>query len=77
MSWAERAILQSILDGDTEGVSGMTIAALRAEALERGMRPAQGTEAGTDETERLGPKGDGPVPQGCAHTPSESPRHDK
>lgn len=35
---------------------------------------AQGTEARSDETEGLGPKGDGPVPQGCAQTPPESPQ---
>lgn len=29
---------------------------------------AQGTEAGTAETVGLGPKDDGPVPQGCAPT---------
>lgn len=29
---------------------------------------AQGTEAGTAKTEGLGPKDDGPVPQGCAQT---------
>ncbi len=37
---AEQAILQSILDGDTHGVSSMTVAALRQEALERGMKPS-------------------------------------
>lgn len=36
----ERLILQDALDGDTAGCSGSFVAALRRDAIQRGMKPA-------------------------------------
>lgn len=54
MSLAEQAILQSIMDGD-RSFTGLGTAALRQEALARGMRPS------------AAPKADAHNPQDTSH----------